>query len=202
MQTKFDKEIDGYRELIEKLGGDEPAVFGTSWKGGYLIQQNPYEFSRLLAFLPKEIDVYLEIGTASGGSCRAIYETRKIGTVISIDDGRHSHSPQQETNLSGMPLIKFRGDSHSPECSKWLEELGLKVNVAFIDGDHSYAGVKQDTEMVLPHMAKDGLLIYHDTVCVPDIKNYMSELVSLGYMPVARYVDESKPVGITVFKTW
>ena len=39
---------------------------------------------------------------------------------------------------------------------------GKKIDVLFIDGDHTYHGVKKDFEMYEPLVEKDGIIIFHD----------------------------------------
>jgi predicted O-methyltransferase YrrM len=41
------------------------------------------------------------------------------------------------------------------------------VDFLFIDGDHTYAGVKQDFEMYSPLVRKGGLVAFHDIVLHP-----------------------------------
>ena len=43
--------------------------------------------------------------------------------------------------------------------------LGDKtIDLLFIDGDHSYEGVKKDYEMYLPLISKKALVVFHDIV--------------------------------------
>jgi predicted O-methyltransferase YrrM len=41
---------------------------------------------------------------------------------------------------------------------------GNKVDFLFIDGDHSYEGVKKDFEMYSPLVKKGGIIVFHDIV--------------------------------------
>ncbi|HEU5119072.1 MAG TPA: CmcI family methyltransferase, partial [Isosphaeraceae bacterium] len=60
----------------------------------------------------------------------------------------------------------FRGDSHKPEMLKATERVltGRKLDMLFIDGDHSYEGVKQDWEMYSPLVKSGGIVVFHDIV--------------------------------------
>jgi len=42
-----------------------------------------------------------------------------------------------------------------------------KVDFLFIDGDHSYEGVKKDFEMYSPLVKKGGIIAFHDIVPHP-----------------------------------
>lgn len=51
----------------------------------------------------------------------------------------------------------FRGDS--PTIAKdWIG----KIEVIFIDGDHTYEGCKADIDAWYPRMAKNGVMLFHD----------------------------------------
>lgn len=40
---------------------------------------------------------------------------------------------------------------------------GIKIDVLFIDGDHSYEGVKKDFELYSKILSPNGIIIFHDT---------------------------------------
>lgn len=49
---------------------------------------------------------------------------------------------------------------YSPDAAK---EWTLPIDLLFIDGDHSYAGVKEDWDLFAPHVKEFGLVVFHDT---------------------------------------
>jgi hypothetical protein len=57
-------------------------------------------------------------------------------------------------------------DTVVPEFQQKIEEIA-KVNegidFCFIDGDHRYEGVKNDFEVIYPHLSKYGVIAFHDT---------------------------------------
>jgi predicted O-methyltransferase YrrM len=66
------------------------------------------------------------------------------------------------------------------------------IDVLFIDGDHSYAGVKRDWELFAPHVQPFGVTIFHDTLwdlrpdprySRPDmgVPTFVEELRAQGY---------------------
>ena len=61
----------------------------------------------------------------------------------------------------------LEGDSHDPRTIRAVSaSLGEQpVNVLFVDGDHSYAGVRADVTSYLPFVAADGLVVLHD-ICL------------------------------------
>lgn len=48
--------------------------------------------------------------------------------------------------------------------------------VIFIDGDHSYDGAKRDFEAYIPLLAKNGVMIYHDTIKIMALRRLMGEI--------------------------
>ncbi len=63
----------------------------------------------------------------------------------------------------------IRADSHDAETLETVKEiLGCrKVDFLFIDGDHTYEGVKMDFEMYGPLVRKGGIIAFHDIVPGP-----------------------------------
>ena len=53
-------------------------------------------------------------------------------------------------------------EMNSLDLEKRLCKEGIQVNLAFIDGDHSYAGVRNDIDAVLAHSKTNALLCLHD----------------------------------------
>jgi predicted O-methyltransferase YrrM len=146
---------------------------------GIMMYQIEYEWIECL----KEIDkvkpgVVVEIGTYKGGTLYSIAELiRNDATLVSIDmpGGSFGGKDIDSENFSRLedeikkikPEQKFyslREDSHKAETKEKLIEIlaGKKADVLFIDGDHTYEGVKKDFEMYSPLVKDDGIIIFHD----------------------------------------
>jgi len=54
------------------------------------------------------------------------------------------------------------------------------IDLLFIDGDHSYEGVKMDWEMYSPLVRSGGLVAFHDTRIEPRIIRFLDELRAAG----------------------
>lgn len=192
------------RKVIE-CGSDDPEVFGGVNHGGYLLQQNPSEFASLIFFLKKQgpFNYYVEIGSASGGNLRFVYENVGFHKAISFDDMMHPHAVHQAGNSWHFAerLTKYVGDSHRDEASKLLERWlsGRVIDCAFIDGDHSVDGVLKDFAMLRPHLNSRSLLIFHDTHSIPDIRLATTILIDRREIhPVAHFVANTNTCGIMV----
>jgi predicted O-methyltransferase YrrM len=108
-----------------------------------------------------------EIGTCDGGTlfllARACHPEARI---LSMD---WEYSPAQLRAFPkfagpGQTLECLPGDSHSPTTRDRMIEYfrGEKLDFLFIDGDHSYDGVKSDFEMYAPLVRPGGLIAFHD----------------------------------------
>jgi len=134
------------------------------------IREEIYNFLTLIS--RRNIRNVLEIGSANGGTLFMIAKTvRPDSRIISLDFGY--------TKFAGLlllaKLILFKSflktgkvtvinaDSHKDETRiKVIREMHGALDLLFIDGDHSYEGVKKDFEMYQKLVRKGGLIAFHD----------------------------------------
>jgi predicted O-methyltransferase YrrM len=112
---------------------------------------------------------YLEVGTLNGGSAlivaAAMDALHTAGRLVCVDprpqiDPEHWKRLEQRTTL-------VRG--FSPDVLPSAYEIaGRPFDFVFIDGDHTYAGVKRDANGVLPFVGDGAYLLFHDSFS-PDI---------------------------------
>ena len=57
----------------------------------------------------------------------------------------------------------FQGDSHTEEMYNNVKNFCPQYDFIFIDGDHSYDGVKKDFELYSTIMSENGIITIHDT---------------------------------------
>lgn len=198
-------EFNRMRTLIREAGTDSLEYFGNGYthEGGLYLQQNPDEFAALCLLLTEHrpIERYLEIGSASGGACLFLYQHVGFGAVYCVDDGNHSRASSQDVHFSRIRNChRFLGDSHDEEARRFVRErAGTGIDVAFIDGDHSYEGVVQDIRLVTPFCRRGGLVILHDTVACAGVQRAWAELCENPQMcPRAEYIGAERPLGIGV----
>jgi predicted O-methyltransferase YrrM len=149
-------------------------LFDDKWKRFFWMIQIPSEIKFLLnkvALIKPKIVV--EIGTKMGGT---LFLFTKIATadarVISIDfpdghGGGYSDSRYNFYKLFAVPPQKvelIQADSHDENTRARLIKFldGHKIDFLFIDGDHSYEGVKMDFEMYSPFVRTGGIVAFHD----------------------------------------
>lgn len=114
-----------------------------------------------------EPETVMEIGSANGGTlyvwARALDTVR---TMLSTDLDYRGRRDLLEyfAGRSGVSLRCIEGDSHSEATERAVEETlsGGTIDFLYIDGDHSYEGVKNDFETYESHVADDGIVGFHD----------------------------------------
>lgn len=127
--------------------------------------------------------VVVEIGTANGGTLSAWCALADPeATIISIDlpggihGGGYAYWRKFIYRQFAQPrqkLCLLRADSHLAQTRAQLEHLlsAQAIEFLFIDGDHTYEGVKADFEMYTPLVRRGGLVILHDICEHPPIMN-------------------------------
>jgi predicted O-methyltransferase YrrM len=132
--------------------------------------QKPWELAEFLDMLvdykPK---VIVEIGVFAGGTLYAWSRVAPNPTVIGIDLMPSGSYPVYASN--GKPRDEHGatvivGDSHDWKTVAALAKCldGHPIDCLFIDGDHTYDGVRQDYEMYRPLVKVGGLIAFHDIV--------------------------------------
>lgn len=69
-------------------------------------------------------------------------------------------------------IIPLRGQS--VDIAKTFNE---RIDLLFIDGDHSYEGIKGDVESWLPKIKDDGIIIFHDYGWAEGVKRVVKEYI-------------------------
>lgn len=130
--------------------------------------QQPSEIEQLIErLIDLQAQRLCEIGCYRGGTlflfCQAAASDAHL---ISLD---LAHTPERTRayrhfQKRGQRLSFVRGDSHQPQTAKRVQKLlrGAQLDFLFIDGDHSYAGVRADFEMYAPLVRSGGLIALHD----------------------------------------
>lgn len=179
--------------------------------GGGIIKPSQVkdEILKFLVFLSKlRLRYILEIGTASGGTMFLFSRiASQDATIISIDLPKGPFGggyPEWK-----IPLFKsfalphqrihlIRSNSHKEETlEKTKSILGdKKLDLLFIDGDHTYEGVKKDFKMYSPLVKIGGIVAFHDIVPGPERK--------VGGVPKfwAELKEKYKPNIIEIVKDW
>ena len=131
-------------------------------------------FFRMLA--DREPVRMLEIGILYGGTTFLFANAlQRNGMLISIDkelpDIYWQFLPQVARDKA-VDVRLLKNDSHSPQTLELVSmTLQGPLDALFIDGDHSYQGVKQDFKMYSPLVRNGGIIGLHDIVDHPSETN-------------------------------
>lgn len=141
--------------------------------------QDRFEFvglANILATQPPK--TMLEIGTYRGGTLFVFARlAQPDATLISLDLpnsrfgnlSRRLQEPLFRRFVRGkQQLLLLRQDSHAEETRCKVKQcLDRPLDFLFIDGDHSYDGVKADFEMYSPFVRSGGMIAFHDIAHIP-----------------------------------
>jgi len=153
----------------------------------------------------------VEIGTHRGGTLccwAAVAHPRAHLVSIDIPNPQEGMGATEEdyTRLRsllapGQTLTCLRSDSHEEGTREaLLRDLdGSAVDFLWIDGDHSYAGVRRDYELYAPLVRPGGVIAFHDIVPDPalpgnQVRPFWEE-VRRRY-PHRELVDQDHPGGV------
>jgi cephalosporin hydroxylase len=138
------------------------------------------EITNFLEILAKHSPKFiLEIGTASGGTLFLFARVSSPeAVIISIDlPGGQFGGGYPEWRISlyesfairKQKIYLIREDSHALSTFNMVEKIleGHELDFLFIDGDHTYDGVKTDFEMYSKLVGKGGIIAFHDIVPGP-----------------------------------
>ncbi|MCG2633012.1 class I SAM-dependent methyltransferase [Bradyrhizobium sp. WYCCWR 13023] len=117
----------------------------------------------------------LEIGTAQGGVFWLLCQiSSPEAHLISLDlppEERYSGGKKVDVDLerlkkTGQTVHAVTGSSHDPAILTRVKTIlgESALDILFIDGDHTYEGVRQDYEMYHSLVRPGGLIAFHDII--------------------------------------
>ena len=149
--------------------------------------------------------VAVEIGSARGKSAcfigRALKENGR-GKLFAIDPHTRTDWNDEDSvdtldeirrNIRSLKLdaqVEIIRETSERAAQRWM----LPIDMLFIDGDHSYEGVKRDWELFAHHVTQFGVVVFHDTLweLQPDSP------YSRADMGVPAFVEELRQAGYPV----
>jgi hypothetical protein len=164
-------------------------------KAGNDLNSDPFQSNK---YYPQVI----EIGTYKGGSTKLLLEAG--ADVLTVDNYSsktfkdYNHHPAEDVFIlcSEYPSHRLRV---LVENTRTYDSSNNRCDILFIDGDHSYEGVKADYENWIKTLKDGGDLIFHDaciarsgaTGCEGVIK-FMKEIKWMKYKEVGSLVHFKK----------
>jgi predicted O-methyltransferase YrrM len=135
---------------------------------------------------PENVKItYVEIGCYAGGSTCLVLQ-RKNTNVFAIDLA--NPIPQSvvmdnvnKFNIHNNNFNYIKGSSHDINTLNTLKEFVKEIDILFIDGDHSFLGVKTDFNMYSPMVKSGGYVVfddYNDKQYSPQVASAVDEIIS------------------------
>lgn len=144
----------------------------------FMRRGEPEFLVQILNKLPANPTV-LEIGTFRGLSAVLMAKQRKDAFIITIDPhiGIESSSltSTEETARANFRRFKVESRIHHEKISSQEFKLTKEIDMLFIDGEHSFAGVSHDYCKFQGYVKKGGYIVFHDYE-FKDIKNFCDSL--------------------------
>lgn len=172
--------------LRNEAGVNHGSWFGENLKMGNLeIQQVPEEYIEYLWFLKNSnFKTYLNIGIGKGGSF--LIETfiqPHLELSIAVDNSSYWKDNQRNSILEKIDWLQSNVNTkvefYDSDSVTWLKKnQERKFDAIFIDGDHTYDGLKGDYDNALPLLNDGGYVIFHDinSFACPGVMKIWNEL--------------------------
>jgi len=172
--------------IRNKAGSSNIDYFRCIKPGGLKLQQIPEEYSRvILKVLDKKPKSYLEVGIGNGGSWMTFSYINRESLEISHAVDNLSYYQAIGQKIEEIEFIRnFLSDSiddssfFNMNSTDYLKNCLTKYDVIFIDGDHSYEGVKSDYINSIGLVNKGGIMIFHDIASIgaPGVVQFWNEV--------------------------
>lgn len=183
-------------------GSRDARFFGGLYNTGYRLMAAPGELTDLVMLLQgtgRRFRRYLEIGPSGGGIPRLLDDFLTFNAVHLIADD----CEPDKTKTLGVNLphgLVWHGDGSSAAAEHQLASWGGGFDLVHIDAEHSYESVRRQTQMVLPYLTRDALLIFHDTSFAPGVGQWVRELKGGEMCGMAHLGDFGDKFGFSVFQ--
>lgn len=166
-----------------------PTSLSNYFGWGLKFWQYPNQLSKLIQFISKiKVSTYVEIGCRWGGTFIIINEVLKKNNPklksYACDLIEKSSILEEYSNYSDFTYIQ----SNSQETDFFIQ-FGETVDFIFIDGDHSYKGVKTDYLNALK--LNPQYIMFHDISC-PDMGVYTFWNEIKNMYPSFEFTDQYK----------
>jgi len=179
------------------------------------VEQGEFFYSLIKLIKAK---VIVEIGVDWGSTTRYLCQAAlEVGGKVYGYDGWSDYGPNLSWHHSGSKekiteLLKSNNfdnfelhqvNTLTPEFKTFFDNKHNHVDFAFIDADHSYQGIKNDFDIVYPHMSDTGVIAFHDTLRIDGCREFIIDLRTIYNNGTFDVIDfpfgnRDRRVGITL----
>ena len=124
--------------------------------------QQVYEEILTLAYWVNGFQPHNILEVGHRGSTFHILSQLSTGKKVAVDWTDNGLSIRSHYMMYGQDFKLFIGDSQTEETRDKVKEFCPQYDLIFIDGDHSYEGVKRDFELYKTLLSSRGHIIFHD----------------------------------------
>jgi len=153
--------------LVNEFAEDDPVAHGLQ---SQMSRNERFQLYYALRQLLADTSVplrFVEIGSFAGSSLfltvRALKRIASQLQGFAIEPGGHPQLPevlkQLEREVTHLPLFSHQA---VPQLKQVFEQDGKLPTFIFVDGDHTYEGVRQDIIDYFPLLAPGGIMMFHD----------------------------------------
>lgn len=171
-------------DAIRVCGSDNAKFFGYPERDdGLFLQQDPDEFASFVEYMATRVppsQLSIDVGVASGGNTKFVRDYFSAPKTIIVDIGlhpNHHHWARIKKQVRTDIVLEIIDDSHSPNVRAQLLPYAGQIDYAFVDGDHSYRGLKQDIFLMKEVLKPGAVMALHDTHAVKDCHRVYKELL-------------------------
>ncbi len=136
-----------------------PQGVGKPWHGWYVLDVGSRIKTVKQALNGRQKPVYLEIGVCRGYAFRRFYADEKIAVDPKFKLSARSRRLAAE-KARATHYFETTSDAFFENETAFLEQRG--IDVALIDGLHTYQQVMRDIQNTLRYLRDDGVIVLHD----------------------------------------
>ncbi len=166
---------------------------GEGPKSRNILRLNRAEAELLWSYSTRAKVRMIEIGRCYGGSACLMSAAAPDVMLDSFDLTMRLHAKSTEFLCNRKVSLRL-ANSQTVKFSDLYD-------LAFIDGDHSYEGVKGDFENLAPHLAAEAVILFHDAVSgaygtCDGVRKFTEELLKNGRVKRLSVADSMLAVSL------
>jgi len=151
----------------------------------HLTDEEKIELHKISTNLRSKNPIIVEIGSYLGASsCFLGNGLNKFGKLYCIDSWEVHYEEFQEIDvykefLNNIKKYKDKITILKGQSSLMINKIEeTRIDLLFIDGNHSYDSVKKDWELYSPLLISGSIVIFHDTGWAEGVNKIIKEFVS------------------------